>query len=91
VHVLDYQALVNLFGSAPAGRYWLDAQWNLGPDGGQAIVNLASAIQAATAAESGGSVTHGYGQGYGARGTVAGGMYSGRTASGKSVFWYPGM
>jgi len=36
------------------------------------------------------SVTHGYGTS-GARGTVGGGMYSGRTATGKSVFWYPGM
>lgn len=51
-----------------------------------AIANLASAIQQAR-----GSVTHGYDSTYGARGTVAGGMYSGRTATGKSVFWYPGM
>lgn len=61
---------------------------NLGPEGGPAIVNLAAAIQAARRQ---GSVTHGYDSTYGARGTVAGGMYSGRTATGKSVFWYPGM
>jgi len=86
IHVLDREALQKIFGQTIPGRYWLDAQGNLGPVGGPAIANLAMAIQKARE-----SVTHGYGNAGGARGTVGGGMYSGRTATGKSVFWYPGM
>jgi hypothetical protein len=91
IHQQDQIALQNIFGYTIPGRYWLDAQGNLGPEGGAAITNLAMAMQAARQSQAGGSVTHGYGKGYGARGTLAGGMYSGRTASGKSVLWYPGM
>lgn len=94
IHVLDQKGLQQLFGVAYRGRYWLDAQGNLGLEGGPAIVNIVAAIQAAQRQQSvsqSGSVTHGYNSAYGARGTVGGGMYSGRTASGKSVFWYPGM
>ncbi len=89
IHPLDQAALHQIFGTTIPGRYWLDAQGNLGPEGGAAIANLATAIQASRGG--GGSVTHGYGSAGGARGTVGGGMYSGRTATGKSVFWYPGM
>ncbi|MDX1431362.1 MAG: hypothetical protein R3286_02820 [Gammaproteobacteria bacterium] len=94
IHPLDQAGLRQLFGVTYPGHYWLDASGNLGPVGGPAIVNIVAAVQQAQAAQSGqsgGSVTHGYGSAYGARGTVGGGMYSGRTASGKSVFWYPGM
>jgi hypothetical protein len=44
VHPLDKQGLEQLFGAAPAGRYWLDAQGNLGPEGGMAITNVVMAI-----------------------------------------------
>jgi hypothetical protein len=90
IHPLDQMALQQIFGSTIPGRYWLDAQGNLGPVGGGAIANLAAAIATSRGGKSG-SVTHGYGKGYGSRGTVGGGMYSGRTATGKSVLWYPGM
>jgi hypothetical protein len=90
IHPQDQAALRQIFGTTIPGRYWLDAQGNLGPEGGVAIANLAAAISASRGAQSG-SVTHGYGKGYGSRGTVGGGMYSGRTATGKSVLWYPGM
>ena len=94
VHPLDKKGLEQLFGSAPQGRYWLDAQGNLGPEGGMALTNLAAAIAQAQSRQ-GGSVTHGYG-GTGARGTLGsdsegGSIYSGTDASGKSVFWFPGM
>jgi hypothetical protein len=94
IHPLDQAGLHQLFGVTYPGHYWLDANGNLGPVGGPAIANIVAAVQRSQAAQggqSGGSVTHGYGSAYGARGTVGGGMYSGRTASGKSVFWYPGM
>ncbi len=95
VHQLDKKGLEQLFGSAPAGRYWLDAQGNMGPEGGMPVVNLVMAIQQAQSRQGGGSVTHGYG-GTGARGTLGsdgegGSIYSGTDASGKSVFWFPGM
>jgi hypothetical protein len=90
IHALDQRALQQIFGTTIPGRYWLDARGNLGPEGGGAIANLAAAIAAGKGGQSG-SVTHGYGKAYGSRGTIAGGMYSGRTATGKSVLWYPGM
>lgn len=95
VHALDQQGLQQLFGAAPQGRYWLDAQGNLGPEGGMAFVNVATAIGQAQSRQGGGSVTHGY-PSNGARGTLGsdgegGSIYSGTDASGKSVFWFPGM
>jgi len=92
IHPMDQRGLHQLFGVTYAGQYWLDAQGNLGVMNGPFIVNIVAAIQQAQSAQQGGSVTHGYGSGSGARGTLSGsGMYSGRTATGKSVFWYPGM
>ena len=92
IHPLDQLGLQQLFGVTYTGQYWLDAQGNLGVEGGPVLVNIVYAILAAQRARQGGSVTHGYGSGGGARGTLSGsGMYSGRSASGKSIFWYPGM
>ncbi|MDH3635521.1 MAG: hypothetical protein OES20_12560 [Gammaproteobacteria bacterium] len=91
IHPLDQQALYQLFGVTYQGDFWMDSQGNLGYVGGPAIVNILQASQAAQSDGIGGSVTHGYDSTYGARGTAAGGMYSGRSATGKSVFWYPGM
>ena len=93
IHPLDQQALYQLFGVTYQGQFWMDAQGNIGYVGGPPIANILQAAQAKGSAGGGGggSVTHGYDSTYGARGTSAGGMYSGRTATGKSVFWYPGM
>lgn len=96
IHPLDQRGLQQLFGITYRGRYWLDAQGNLGVEGGPSIVNIVAAIPAAKRRQAGKSTTHGYGSASGARGTLAGDgrgghMYSGRTATEKSVFWYPGM
>jgi len=91
IHPLDQQALYQLFGVTYRGDFWMDSQGYLGYVGGPAIANILQASQAAQSGGGGGSVTHGYDSTYGARGTVGGGMYSGRSATGKSVFWYPGM
>ena len=96
IHPLDQRGLQQLFGVTYRGKYWLDAQGNLGLEGGPAIVNIVAAIRASQRQQAGESTTHGYGSAYGARGTLAGDgqgghMYSGHTATGKSVFWYPGM
>lgn len=91
IHPQDQYALQQIFGYTIPGRYWLDAQGNLGPEGGMAITNLAVAMQAAQSGGQSGSVTSGYGQAGGSRGTVGGGMYSGVSATGKSVLWFPGM
>jgi hypothetical protein len=89
IHALDQQALYQLFGVAYQGNFWMDAQGYLGRVGGPAIANV---LQAAPAAQSGGdAVTQGYDSAAGARGSVGSGMYSGRSATAKSVFWYPGM
>lgn len=96
IHPLDQQGLQQLFGVTYHGQYWLDAQGNLGVADGPVIVNIVAALQASQRQQAGGSITHGYDSPYGARGTLAGDgqgghMYLGRTATGKSVFWYPGM
>ena len=87
IHVQDQMALQQIFGVTYPGRYWLDAQGNLGIEGGMAIVNLAAAMQAAAGRQ--------YGSVTGAGGTVAsdgqgGFMFSGKDIGGKSVFWYSG-
>jgi len=87
IHVQDQKALQQIFGMTIPGRYWLDAQGNLGPEGGMAIANLRLAAQAAAGKQ--------YGTTTGMGGTVGmdgegGAMFSGRTATGKSVFWYSG-
>jgi hypothetical protein len=88
IHVQDQMALQQIFGVTYPGRYWLDAQGNLGLEGGMAIVNLGAAIQAAAGRQ--------YGSATGAGGTVAsdgqgGFMFSGKTLDGsKSAFWYSG-
>lgn len=88
IHVQDQMALQQIFGVTYPGRYWLDAQGNLGIEGGMAIANLAVAMQAAAGRQ--------YGSATGAGGTVAsdgqgGFMFSGKTLDGsKSAFWYSG-
>ncbi|MDX1390516.1 MAG: hypothetical protein R3344_15110, partial [Acidobacteriota bacterium] len=87
IHVQDQAALQQIFGVTYTGRYWLDAQGNLGIEGGGIIANLHAAMQA-TAGRQYGSVT-------GAGGTAAvdgqgGAMFSARTLDGKSIFWYSG-
>ncbi len=73
------------------GRYWYDfnsGAWGVedGPTAGFIYPGLSLPGPRPVNISGGGSVTHGYDSTYGARGTVSGGMYSGRTASGKSVF-----
>ena len=88
IHVQDQMALQQVFGLTIPGRYWLDAQGNLGVEGNTSpIANLAVAVQAAQGSQ--------YGSTTGVGGTAAsdgqgGSMFSGRTPSGKSVFWYSG-
>jgi len=88
IHVQDQMALQQIFGVTYPGRYWLDAQGNLGIEGGMAIANLAAAMQAAAGRQ--------YGSVTGAGGTVAsdgqgGFMFSGKTLDGSpSAFWYSG-
>lgn len=89
IHPLDQQALYRLFGVTYQGNFWMDALGNIGFNGGPAIANI---LQASNVNQPGsGSLTHGYNSSSGARGTVGAGMYSGRTATGKSVLWFPGM
>ena len=85
IHPTDRQALVNMFGTALPGRYWLDAYGNLGPQGGPMLVNLAAAaqrLQQQTTSSKYGTVSTG----------PEGAMFSGTSLStGKPTFWYAGM
>lgn len=85
LHPLDRQALINMFGTALPGRYWLDAHGNLGAEGGPVIVNLAAAaqrLQQQTTSSRYGTVSTG----------PSGAMFSGTSLStGKPTFWYAGM
>jgi hypothetical protein len=40
LHVVDLAGLQQLTGPIMPGRYWVDAQWNAGQEGGPALVNL---------------------------------------------------
>lgn len=85
LHPVDRQALINLFGKALPGRYWLDGYGNLGAEGGGVLVNLAVAAQQA------GQQTTQSGSGTVSTGS-SGAMFSGRSLStGKPTFWYAGM
>ena len=55
LHQLDVAALQGLVGPFPTGRYWVDAQGNVGQEGGPALLNLAVAAQSARNANGGGS------------------------------------
>jgi hypothetical protein len=84
VHVQDQAALQQIFGMTIPGRYWLDAQGNLGIEGGGVIANLRIAAGQA------------YGSATGMGGTAAqdgqgGSMFFAPKLGGKSVFWYSGM
>jgi len=85
IHPADRQALINMFGTAIPGRYWLDAYGNLGPEGGPVLVNLATAaqqLQQQTTQSGYGTVSTG----------PDGAMFSGSSLStGKPTFWYAGM
>ncbi|MBT8076922.1 MAG: hypothetical protein KJO31_00010 [Gammaproteobacteria bacterium] len=85
IHAADRQVLINMFGTALPGRYWLDAYGNLGPEGGPVLVNLAAAaqrLQQQTTSSKYGTVSTG----------PAGAMFSGTSLStGKPTFWYAGM
>ena len=70
IHLLDQQGLQQLLGQINPGRYWLDAQGNMGAEGQPAVVNLAMAMQMAQQQRTTGSVTHGYDSTYGGRGTL---------------------
>lgn len=63
IHPQDQMALMSVLGTTIPGSYWLDAQGNLGIQGGGVIVNLAQAAQRSGAGGSGGLVS-------GAGGTV---------------------
>lgn len=39
LHPVDVQVLTGVLGQAIAGRWWVDAQGNAGPDGGRAVMN----------------------------------------------------
>lgn len=85
IHPTDRQVLINMFGTALPGRYWLDAYGNLGPEGGPVLVNLAAAAQRLQQQTTSGKY-----------GTVStgpdGAMFSGTNLStGKPTFWYAGM
>ncbi|MCP5432309.1 MAG: hypothetical protein H6923_03460 [Alphaproteobacteria bacterium] len=47
LHPMEVQGLIQIFGQAPPGRYWLNAQLVGGPEGGGPMFNLAQAMQGA--------------------------------------------
>ena len=84
LHPADRQALIFMFGAAWPGRYWLDANGNLGFEGGGVLINLAALARQRQATS------------HSAHGTVStgpeGAMFSGSNLStGKPTFWYSGM
>ena len=74
IHREEYNSLLRLYGSVVPGRYWMNAQFVGGFEGGPAIFNLSQA--GANGGSAGGS-----GNGYN-RNTVGGGLMSDGNCSG---------
>ena len=77
IHVDEYQSLLQLFGSVTPGRYWMNASFVGGVEGGPASFNLNP-----SAGGSGGGSGGGYN-----RNTVGGGLMSDGSCSG---YLHPG-
>lgn len=84
IHFQDQMAIHQLLGVTYPGRYWLDAQGNLGIEGGQVLVNLVQASHRAGGSKAG--ITSGLGGTVGVDGT-GGVMFSTRNASGGYTTW----
>lgn len=80
IHPMDQMALTQMLGGTIPGRYYLDARGNLGPEGGQPLVNLL-AVSQANAASGQGGVYSGMGGTVGTDGS-GGVLFYSRTASG---------
>lgn len=61
LHPVDLTGLMSLVGPVPPGRYWLDFQGNMGPEGGAAQVNLVMVLMQARAQASGAGAAGGQG------------------------------
>lgn len=57
LHALDVAGLQQL-GPVWPGRYWVDAYWNCGYQGGPPLFNIAQIIQSQSAARKGGAWSH---------------------------------
>lgn len=81
IHIQDQMALHQMLGVTYPGRYWLDAQGNLGIEGGRMLVNLVAASQRAGGSSGRGGITSGMGGTVGVDGS-GGVMFFDRNASG---------
>jgi hypothetical protein len=84
IHPQDQMALYALLGATYPGRYWLDAQGNLGIEGGTFLVNLISASQQQAGAK--GGLYSGMGGTVGVDGS-GGVLFYSKNASGGYTTW----
>jgi len=84
IHPLDQQGLQQMLGVTYPGRYWLDAQGNLGVEGGMVLVNLLQVSQRATGSK--GGLYSGMGGTVGVDGS-GGVLFYSRNASGGYNSW----
>ncbi|NNF59466.1 MAG: hypothetical protein HKN04_14615 [Rhodothermaceae bacterium] len=85
LHPQDRTALIQLFGACYPGRFWLDAQGNLGPEGGPPLANVLLAARQAQAGSGGGLVSDAGGT-VGVDGSGGIGFFS-RNADGSFTSW----
>lgn len=92
---LHYQDVLGLqqLGPVLPGRYWVDAYWNCGYEGGPALFNIALLMRARSSGSQGGPWSHttkGFTNNTTVGGDGAGFMYvSGKDSSGNSYTYFP--
>lgn len=92
---LHYQDVLGLqqLGPVMPGRYWIDAYWNCGFEGGPALFNLAQLMRANSGGNQGGAWSHttkGFTDNTTVGGDGAGFMYvSGKDHNGDSYTYFP--
>jgi hypothetical protein len=92
LHFLDVLGLQQL-GPVLPGRYWVDAYWNCGYEGGPALFNLAQLMQVRSSGNQGGAWSHTtkhFTNNTTVGGDGAGFMYvSGKDHNGNSYTYFP--
>ena len=92
LHFLDVLGLQQL-GPVLPGRYWVDAYWNCGYEGGPALFNLAQLMQVRSSGNQGGAWSHStkhFTNNTTVGGDGAGFMYvSGKDHNGNSYTYFP--
>lgn len=91
LHPIDVKVLMNVYGQAPKGRWWVDGDGNAGKEGGPKLVNLVILAKQRAAQGKGDGAAHYYrSDGLGNNAFVGGGCVSVSGKSGSTSYDYIG-